>query len=162
MVDWERAVRDDGPAAWRTACRLLGNRQDAQECVQDAFAEAIALSRAGACRAASRLVVARRDGGAMDRLRRKYRRHSVDPPGDFEAVADDLPQPPQQAENAELLAKLRGGAAHPSAAAIAGVCAALRGRVELSGDRRALGRVGWRGRDVDPACPWETEGIAER
>src|SRR5437588_9268828 len=54
MIDWERVVRDDGPAAWRTACRILGNRQDAQECVQDAFAEAIELSRReaiGNCRA---------------------------------------------------------------------------------------------------------------
>jgi len=107
MVDWERAVRDDGPAAWRTACRLLGNRQDAQECVQDAFAEAIALSRRQPVKSARALLLHVVTARAMDRLRRKYRRHSVDPPGDFEAVADELPQPHQQAENAELLEKLR-------------------------------------------------------
>jgi RNA polymerase sigma-70 factor (ECF subfamily) len=107
MVDWERAVREDGPAVWRTACRLLGNRQDAQECVQDAFVEAIALSRRQPVKSARALLLHVVTARAMDRLRRKYRRHSVDSPGDFEAVADEFPQPHQQAENAELLEKLR-------------------------------------------------------
>jgi RNA polymerase sigma factor (sigma-70 family) len=107
MVDWERVVREDGPAAWRTACRLLGNRQDAQECVQDAFVEAIALSRRQPVKNARALLLHVVTVRAMDRLRRKYRRHSVDPPGDFQAVADDCPRPDVRAENAELLEKLR-------------------------------------------------------
>src|SRR5579863_8381309 len=80
-VDWERVVREDGPAAWRTACRLLGNRQDAEDCLQDALADLVEISRKEMVRSfralLQRVVTAR----AMDQLRRRYRRKSVNPPG---------------------------------------------------------------------------------
>jgi RNA polymerase sigma-70 factor (ECF subfamily) len=112
-VDWERVVREDGPAAWRTACRLLGNRQDAQDCLQDAFADAVRLSRHEAVRnfrsLLQRIVTAR----AMDRLRHRYRHGPVNPtlqpPPDLQAIADVCaPDPSQQAEHSELLQRLRG------------------------------------------------------
>ena len=105
-IDWERVVREDGPAAWRTACRILGNRQDAQECVQDAFAEAIELSRReaiGNCRALLLRVVTAR---SLDRLRRRYRRRAVELTDDC-PLPDRTPQPSQHAQNAELLDRLR-------------------------------------------------------
>lgn len=107
MIDWERVVREDGAAGWRTACRLLGNRQDAQECLQDAFADAVSISRTQHVQnwraLLQKLVTAR----AMDCLRRRYRRRPLHQPADFAAAADPAPLPPQQAENAELLQKLR-------------------------------------------------------
>jgi len=51
MVDWERVVREDGPAAWRTACRLLGNRQDAQFTVQQAQISGAPISESDPSRA---------------------------------------------------------------------------------------------------------------
>jgi len=110
MIDWEQVVREDGPVAWRTACRILGDREDAQEVVQDAFADAIALSRREPvqnCRALLLRVVTAR---SLDRLRRRYRRRTVELPDDsagYAAPADDAPTPPQQAQDAELLDRLR-------------------------------------------------------
>jgi RNA polymerase sigma-70 factor (ECF subfamily) len=106
-VDWERVVREDGPIAWRTACRLLGNRQDAEDCLQDALADAVEISRTQTIKSfralLQRIVTAR----AMDRLRKRYRRKSVDAPGGLEEVADRHSRPLQQAQNEELLEKLR-------------------------------------------------------
>ena len=45
MTDWEGIVRDEGPAVWRTAQRLLGNAADADECFQETFAAAVELVR---------------------------------------------------------------------------------------------------------------------
>ena len=54
MIDWERVVRDDGPAAWHTACRILGNRAGRPGVRAGRLAEAIELSHReaiGNCRA---------------------------------------------------------------------------------------------------------------
>jgi len=45
MPDWQSIVSQDGPAAWRTAYRLLGNRADADECFQETCLAALAVSR---------------------------------------------------------------------------------------------------------------------
>ena len=45
MTDWQAIVRDHGPAVWRTAHRLLGNRADAEECFQETFADAVEYTR---------------------------------------------------------------------------------------------------------------------
>jgi len=106
MIDWERVVREDGPAAWRTACRILGNREDAQECVQEAFLDAIEFERREPvqnCRALLLRVVSTR---SLDRLRRRYRRRAVELTADL-PLADECPLPPQQAQDAELLDRLR-------------------------------------------------------
>ena len=36
MTDWDDILNRDGPAAWKTAWRVLGNRADADECFQEA------------------------------------------------------------------------------------------------------------------------------
>ena len=45
MIDWEGIVRSEGPAVWRTAHRLTGNRADADECFQETFAAAVEVVR---------------------------------------------------------------------------------------------------------------------
>ncbi|NQU74852.1 MAG: sigma-70 family RNA polymerase sigma factor [Planctomycetes bacterium] len=47
MTAWETIVHEHGPAVWRTAYRLLGNRSDADECMQDVFIAAVVVSRRG-------------------------------------------------------------------------------------------------------------------
>ena len=41
MPDWNEILARDGPAVWRTAYRLVGNRADADECFQDVFLAAL-------------------------------------------------------------------------------------------------------------------------
>ena len=65
-VDWEHILRQAGPAVWRTACRLLGSRDDADDCVQDAFAAAVQIARQQSVQnwraLLQRLVTARKSG----------------------------------------------------------------------------------------------------
>ena len=106
-MDWEGIVRQDGPAAWRTACRLLGSRDDADDCVQDAFAAAVRISRQQPVQnwraLLQRLVTAR----AIDRLRRRYRRDERHDAPDPATMPDLRPAPDERAEAAELLDDLR-------------------------------------------------------
>src|SRR3954451_16250657 len=77
MPDWEEVLSRDGPAVWRTAYRLLGNPADADECFQEAFLDALKVSRRVAVLhwrgLLQRLVAAR----AVDRLRRNRRRGNM-------------------------------------------------------------------------------------
>jgi RNA polymerase sigma-70 factor (ECF subfamily) len=107
LVDWEGIVRQDGPAVWRTACRLLGSRDDADDCVQDAFAAAVRISQQQPVQnwraLLQRLVTAR----AIDRLRRRYRRDDRRDAPDPATMPDPSPAPDERAEAAELLDDLR-------------------------------------------------------
>jgi RNA polymerase sigma-70 factor (ECF subfamily) len=106
MPDWQAILDRDGPAVWRTAYRLLGNRADADECFQEAFLAALEVSRrepVAHWRALLQRLAAAR---AVDRLRRRGRRPS-EPVADWDAVAGAAPPPSQSAEDAELAEQLR-------------------------------------------------------
>ena len=45
MTDWAKVVREHGPMAFETAWRVLGNASDAEDAVQEAFADALRLHR---------------------------------------------------------------------------------------------------------------------
>ena len=105
-MDWERVVREEGPAAWRTACRLLGNRHDAEECLQDALADAVSVSARQPVQNWRGLLQHLTAARALDRLRRRYR-ESAGQASDFDAVPDPHPPPSQHAEERELVEKLR-------------------------------------------------------
>ncbi len=47
MNDWKTIVREHGPLVWQTAYRLLGNRSDADDCMQETFVAAVAVSGRG-------------------------------------------------------------------------------------------------------------------
>jgi len=47
MVDWEDIVSREGPGTWRSIYRLVGNRADADECLQETFVDAVKASRRG-------------------------------------------------------------------------------------------------------------------
>ena len=107
MADWEGIVERDGPAVWRTVCRLLGRGADADECFQETFLSALQLWRRQPVRnpraAMLRLATAR----AVDRLRRRYRQSGREDAAAWESVPDAGPSPPQQAAAAELAQRLR-------------------------------------------------------
>ena len=44
MVDWDGIIDREGPAVWRTVCRLLTHRADAEECFQETFLAALEAS----------------------------------------------------------------------------------------------------------------------
>jgi RNA polymerase sigma-70 factor (ECF subfamily) len=107
VTDWEGIVERDGPAVWRTVCRLLGRCADAEDCFQETFLAALRLWKRQDVRhpraALQKLAVAR----AVDRLRRRYRERGRDEPVDWEAVRGAQPSPPQRAVAGELSQKLR-------------------------------------------------------
>jgi len=106
MLDWEQVLRDDGPPVWRTACRLLGNAHDAQDCFQDARTEVVERSNRELIqnpRALLQRVVTSR---SLDRLRRRYRRKASSLSEEMD-VPDSTPQPQQHLETLEMLDSLR-------------------------------------------------------
>ena len=107
MPDWREILSRDGPAAWRTAYRLLGNRADADECFQEACLAALEVSRRGPVQnwrgLLQRLAVAR----AVDRLRSRKRARLQSSTAELLQVQDGLPPPPQDLEDAELASELR-------------------------------------------------------
>src|SRR6478672_1169004 len=114
-MDWEGLVRDDGPAVWRAAYRLLGNSADADECFQEAFAAALAISRQGEpVRNWRALLVRLSTAKAIDRLRQRISRKTREVPGvDVSALSDDrISRPTDRAEQAELSARLRIALTH--------------------------------------------------
>ncbi|MDG3002262.1 RNA polymerase sigma factor [Paludisphaera mucosa] len=107
MPDWDEILAREGPAVWRTAYRILGDRADADECFQEAFLDAWEVSRRGPVRSRpallKRLVAAR----AVDRLRRRARRGSHGAVADWDALGGPGPSPSRSAEDSELPRRLR-------------------------------------------------------
>jgi RNA polymerase sigma-70 factor (ECF subfamily) len=110
MVDWDGIIDREGPAVWRTVCRLLANRADAEECFQETFLAALELWKRERVRdehaALRRLATAR----AIDRLRQRYREASRTSPAGA-PPADPAPAPPDRAAADELAEHLRAALA---------------------------------------------------
>ena len=111
MPDWDELLGRDGPAVWRTAYRVVGNRADADECFQEAFLDAWEVARRGPVRdwpaLLKRLAVAR----AVDRLRLRLRRGPHEAVADWDTLRGPDSPPSKPAEDAELSARLRGALA---------------------------------------------------
>jgi RNA polymerase sigma-70 factor (ECF subfamily) len=106
MPDWPEILKADGPAVWRTAYRLLGNRADADDCLQEAFLAALEISRRQEVRHWRGLLQHLAAARALDRLRQRGR----GPRGgtaDWDTDPGRAPPPPQGAEDNELAEALR-------------------------------------------------------
>lgn len=122
-IDWEAIVRDDGPAVWRTAHRLLGNRADADECFQETFAAALEFAGQSPngkpgqpIRNWRGLLVRLATARAVDRLRRRIRQ-TASQTKDADAVnrlVDLHPSshPQDRFEQAEMAQRLRSALIH--------------------------------------------------
>src|SRR5580765_6378326 len=73
MTDWDEILKRDGPSAWKTAWRVLGNRADADECFQDACLAAFEYSRTQEVRNWRALLQRMANAKAVDRLRLRIR-----------------------------------------------------------------------------------------
>ncbi len=71
MTDWERLVREHGPAVYGTAWRILGHAADTEDVVQDVFLEAYRLRAAQAVRCWPALLRRLAACRALDRLRQR-------------------------------------------------------------------------------------------
>ena len=98
-IDWPTIVDEHGPDVWRTAYRLLSNREDAGDVYQETFLQAVEFARRQhvECWPAvlKRIVTAR----SLDQLRRRYRaaarRESfaaIDEPAERSPAPDGLAQ----------------------------------------------------------------------
>jgi RNA polymerase sigma-70 factor, ECF subfamily len=108
VVDWEQVIRKYSPEIWKTVYRLVGNRDDTTDCVQDTFLSAMRLENSTSVEHWNaylhRIAVAR----AMDCLRNRYRisaRREPVPP-DLDRISDDYPDPQRQAQLSELAQRL--------------------------------------------------------
>jgi RNA polymerase sigma-70 factor (ECF subfamily) len=115
-MDWDAIVRDHGPAVWRTARRLLGNRADAEECFQETFVDAVELVQRTnePVRHWSALLVRLATARSVDRLRQRVRRSSREEAGETELSIDRRinSPPPDVAEAAEMSQRLRDALTH--------------------------------------------------
>ena len=108
MIDWPRLVREEGPQVWQVAYRLLGNHADAADCVQEAFTQALELSRRQAVTSWGGLLRRLATMQGLQRLRCRYREGPR-----TQVLAADRPTlsaepgPVERAEATELAHELR-------------------------------------------------------
>ncbi len=107
MPDWQEILVRDGPAAWQTAYRLLGNRADADDCFQEACLAAVDVSRRELVHNWRGLLQRLATLRAMDRLRSGNRARRQQPLPRWDELPDRSPDPVQHAEEAELAHELR-------------------------------------------------------
>lgn len=108
MPDWEAILAHHGPAAWRTAYRLVGNRADADECFQDACLAAVEVARREPVRAWGPLLQRLAASRAIDRVRLRQRRGTTRSlAADPQDVCDPAASPAESAEENELVERLR-------------------------------------------------------
>jgi RNA polymerase sigma-70 factor, ECF subfamily len=108
VIDWQQLVRDYSPEIWKTAYRLVGNREDAADCVQETFLSAMRLGSAEPVEHWRALLHRIASARALDCLRKRYQRSArLEPvPPDWSKLSDGRPDPQQQAQVSELVQKL--------------------------------------------------------
>ena len=108
MTDWREVVRGYSWLVWQTAYRLLGNPEDAADCFQEAFLAALNVSRRERVANWAGLLRQIATRKALDALRERSRRGRISgEPPDWTTVQSSNPTPVQEAEAAELSARLR-------------------------------------------------------
>jgi RNA polymerase sigma-70 factor, ECF subfamily len=108
MTGWEKIVELYSSLVWTTAFRLLNHREDASDCMQDAFMAAIEVARKEPVRNWKSLLVRLCTCRALDQLRRRMRdeaRHERS--ADCAALTSTELSPPQINEKTELANRLR-------------------------------------------------------
>jgi RNA polymerase sigma-70 factor, ECF subfamily len=107
VTDWKIIVEQHGALVWATAYRLVGNSEDAADCFQETFLEAVKTSRREVVRDWSALLRHLATVRAIDLLRIRCRnRGRTDGKSDVEAVSREA-NPVQDAEASELAERLR-------------------------------------------------------
>lgn len=105
---WPDIVRTHGPAVWRTIYRLLGDEDDAAECYQEVFLEALKLSQTQKVENWGGMLTTIAARRGVDRLRQRLaRRQSQSSTAELDAVSHRGRPPTARAGEAELAQRLR-------------------------------------------------------
>ena len=73
MNNWPQIVEQHGPDVWRTAYRLLSDRDDASDCYQETFLQALEYARRRSVASWPAFLRRMATARAIDMLRRRYR-----------------------------------------------------------------------------------------
>ena len=115
MTDWKRIVEQHGGLVWATAFRLVGNGEDAADCFQETFLEAVKISRREPVVDWSALLRHLATVRAIDLLRVRCRhRGRMDATAGSDGAISREPSPAQEAEAGELAVRLRAALPHLS------------------------------------------------
>lgn len=106
VVDWPVIVEQQGPHVWRTAYRLLSDREEANDCYQETFLQAFEFSQKRNIENWPGLLKRIATARALDRLRRRYRSHSEPLENGF-AIVGREPAPDEPAQVQEWMDQLR-------------------------------------------------------
>ena len=104
MEHIHKAIQEHGETVWKTAMRLLSNREDALDCYQQTFLEALEMSPSNVRSwkaVLTRIVTSR----SLDRLRHRYRQRSRVQQLEHDPPTQDSPD--QEILDAELIEHLR-------------------------------------------------------
>ena len=108
MQDWDQILARHADAVWRTAYRILGSTADADECMQEAFVEAVRLDGRETVRDWDALLRRLATVRALDRLRRRLGERARASGGiDWEALPSPGELPEARAQRTELSNLLR-------------------------------------------------------
>ena len=108
MTDWQEVVGEHSSLVWTTAYRILNDRADADDCVQDTFLAALQLARRQPIENWSALLSRLSTRRALDRLRSRIRVAArCDAQIDFSHLASRCATPEQEARANELADRLR-------------------------------------------------------
>lgn len=106
MVNWPEIVEQHGPCVWRTAYRLLSDREEADDCYQETFLQAVAYSKKREVTNWFGLLKQIATAKALDRLRQRYRSRSQELEHSEAVIGHEL-APDQRMEQAEWMESLR-------------------------------------------------------
>jgi RNA polymerase sigma factor (sigma-70 family) len=112
-MDWKTILERDGPIAWRAAYRILGNADDADDCLQDAALAAVQLAHREPIANWRAMLTRLASARAVDRLRKRYRTRVNEGSEDQIAITDPH-EPRDTAQLNELRGQLRLALAHLS------------------------------------------------
>jgi len=106
LVDWPVIVEQHGPYVWRTAFRLLSDREEASDCYQETFLKAVEYSNKQEITNWTGLLKRIATSRALDRLRRRYRNRDENL-NNSEAVLTREPAPDEPMQQQEWMDRFR-------------------------------------------------------
>jgi len=108
MADWNTILNEHGHMVWRTAFRIVGRADDAQDCMQETFVSALQMSRRQRIRNWPRVLRYLATARAIDCLRKRMKRRClfVDETA-MESMAQNRRDPAEQLQADELASRLR-------------------------------------------------------
>ncbi len=107
-IPWPEIIREHGPSVWRTVYRLLANQEDAAECYQEVFLDALRLAKSQSIDSWGAVLTTIATRRAVDRLRQRItqqQRHTSSESVDV--VADRGPLATDELTDDELTQRLR-------------------------------------------------------